>query len=278
MTVMYTPEQLAPWIKQTLENPAPQYLIEHLLEPGGLYFVVGRPKLARKSLLAFQMGMCLASGRALGPIKPTGQHRVLYLNLEGADKTTASRFQSLEAGSGITIEECSENFYISHLQRFVVDQGDYVKALIKTIYDLNIKVVFIDTWARATTGDENSSKDMGHALRGVELILETGVAVIAVHHVRKNKAESDWLDPDSDMRGSTALAGAYQGIFSIKSKIDDAGDNHLWLVAAGKSLEPEWYTLEWVTRKSAAKEYLSTKLVLEPCEPPAEDFKDKYIK
>lgn len=275
----YKPLQLSDWIRSVAESPAPTYLLDRWLEPGGLYFIVGRPKHARKSLFAMQMGMCLASGQALGPMKPTAKHRVLYLNLEGADKTTASRFESLERGSGITVESCGDNFWVCHLQRFVIDQGEFVKSLIRVIYELDIKVVFIDTWARATTGDENSSRDMGHALRGVEEILKTQATVIAIHHVRKNKADADWLDPDSDMRGSTALAGAYQGIFSIKAKIDADGVWRLWLVVSGKSIEPEWHTIEWATVTGGNKEYVSTRLMLDTCEPPTDELtKDRSFR
>lgn len=72
--------------------------------------------------------------------------------------------------------------------------------------------IFVDTIARTMTGDENTSKDMGAYIRGLELLVnairEVGApaCVTAVHHARKD---------GGTYRGSSALRGAVDFEFEV---------------------------------------------------------------
>lgn len=72
--------------------------------------------------------------------------------------------------------------------------------------------IFVDTIARTMTGDENTSKDMGAYIRGLELLVnairevEASACVTAVHHARKD---------GGTYRGSSALRGAVDFEFEV---------------------------------------------------------------
>lgn len=72
--------------------------------------------------------------------------------------------------------------------------------------------IFVDTIARTMVGDENTSKDMGAYIRGLDLLVEAAresglpVCVVAVHHSKKDGAT---------YRGSSALRGAADFEFEI---------------------------------------------------------------
>ena len=92
----------------------------------------------------------------------------------------------------------------------LMDTGE-VSELIRALRELPepVLLVIIDTLARCLVGgDENSAKDMGRFIAGIDRIrAETGAAVLVVHHTDKaNRAE----------RGSSALRGAADTLMMIE--------------------------------------------------------------
>ena len=86
------------------------------------------------------------------------------------------------------------------------------------IYDIRKSVrqpalIIIDTLARCFVGgDENSARDMGLFIHGVEAVKRaTGAAVLVVHHTGKNER--------SGARGSSALMGAADTMISCGGEL-----------------------------------------------------------
>ena len=72
-------------------------------------------------------------------------------------------------------------------------------------------LIVFDTFARCLIGgDENSASDVGLAIAHADrLRVETGAAVLLLHHVNAGGERE---------RGSTALRGACDGMFSLKAE------------------------------------------------------------
>lgn len=208
------------WVHDALTAPGPQWLIDQLIPAEGLTVIAGRPKLSKKSWLAMLASMVMASGRRAAGMHAPERVPVLYLSLEGTPTATAERFKMLEAGHGIPLSECHD-MYFSLNAPFQLDQQADVTELCNYVKRIGIKCVVIDTFARAFCGDENSSQDVGAAMRGCARITALGCAVVLVHHLRKEgnskSAVDSFFDPDSGMRGSSALSGALDILISIKS-------------------------------------------------------------
>jgi hypothetical protein len=78
--------------------------------------------------------------------------------------------------------------------------------------DNKIGLVVFDTLAKSMLGDEDSAENIGRVVRGVEEARSYGFSVLILHHLSKQQASlvGGNYDPDRDMRGSGALAGAYE--------------------------------------------------------------------
>lgn len=262
---LQTRQPLPAWVHKALTDPSPPWLIENMIPAGGLTIIAGRPKLSKKSWLAMLMGMTMASGTEAAGLKPTAKVPVLYLSLEGAPYSTAERFKMLEAGQKLPLASCTE-MYFSLNEGFFLDDPSCVKELCTFISDHKIQCVIIDTFARSFRGDENDAKDVGAAMRGVNELLQTGTAVVLVHHLRKvqNKQQADLFDPDSDMRGSSALAGAMDQCISIKNIPNPQGNGYDTVyVVGGKAAEYVGRDAEWTIDGTVARLSMSAPITLD---------------
>lgn len=230
------------WIELQRETPEQEWLLWEAIAPAGLTIVCGRPKKG-KSFLAYLMAISLSSGREIGPFKPAGKIPCLYIDQEGVAKHTAQRLELMIRGLA-RLEKDLANMHMVHGQEFELLSGNTVQELIDAVKSTGARVVFIDTFAATFTGEENSKRDVQAYLDKLKLIRQaTGAAVVLVHHT--NKAQFQWkdasvpMDPDGGLRGSSAIAGAYDVIFSLQ----DGWVNGRFMdvmMSRGK-YTPEWY-------------------------------------
>ncbi len=211
------------WVDTALTIDEPVWLIEDFIPAQGLTLITGRPKMSKKSSVAMLCAMAMGSGRKVSTLNPSGVTRNLYLQFEGPPKATATQYKALERGAGFGLEHCIAS-YMSHGERFHLDDVRSVKELCQWVSHNDIKCVIIDTFARSFYGDENSSRDIMAAMRGIEKLRDLRCAVVLVHHLRKSQAGpmklEEFLDPDMGMRGSSALCGAYDQIISVKAVLN----------------------------------------------------------
>jgi RecA-family ATPase len=251
---LFSPKRLPDWVAETLASPEPDWLIPGFIPAQGLVLISGKPKRSRKSWLAYLMSMSLASGRHTGPFKPGTAQPVLYCNLEGAPGPTAQRFPMLDAGHGIPLEECRDMHWVHNGGGIFLDNPESVAAICHYILEHRIKLVCFDTFARSFTGDENSSQDVGKAMRGLEKVRDAGAAVMLVTHLNKSKPTliAGQPDPDASIRGSSAIAGAYDVHLSIQTfGVED--EPLTYLFAGGKYSDWQSYEQRWAFSESAAK-------------------------
>lgn len=270
---MPKPESLPEWVSTTLANPEPDWILPGFIPAQGLVIIAGRPKIAKKSWLAYAMAMSVSSGVTSGPFKPGKSTGVLFLSREGAPGPIAERFLLLEPGLGIPLHRCS-NLYFVQNGAFFLDEPAHVKWLLATIQKLSIGVVFIDTFSRSFRGDENNARDVAAAMRGIEKVRDAGAATVLVHHLGKSKIQGagGFPDPDAGLRGSSALAGAYDNIISIQ-QVERDGDAQMLAIVGGKYVDFGEYTCDWKIDKNGARLTMEGPEELQPLDTPQQNVR-----
>lgn len=181
------------------DMPPPEFIVEGLIEHGGLSCVIGSPGIGKSSVV-LDMALCIATGRPWQGRK-TLKTRVLYLPGEGL----SGAVQRIKAWS-----------YVHDTPHEVIDDGirlgnDIIRAKASTeawgelaayVIRQKIGLIIYDTFARMATGlEENSATDVGDAVvRFDQMRKLTGAGALIVHHNSKG-------DPTKG-RGSSALQGA----------------------------------------------------------------------
>lgn len=160
-----------------------------------------------KSFLALAIALCSGTGRSLfGRAMKRGP--VIYVAAEG----------SAGLGPRVSAWKHSEESYERANVHFATEpvellDTDSVGQFLAAIDALHLPqapvLIVLDTLARCLIGgEENSARDVGLAINGIDCIRrETGAAVLVIHHTRK--------DGESE-RGSTALRGACDVMISLK--------------------------------------------------------------
>lgn len=233
------------WVQDALAAPDAPFLIKDVLPRAGLVFLSGEPKVARKTWLAFGLAMSMASGKRWSEFEPTGRYKVAYLALEGGAKPTAGRFPMLEAGSNITLEDCAGHFFMLHGERVNLDLPGDISELLRFVKENEISCIFIDTLSAAFLEDENGAEAVKKMLNKLHHFRDMGCAVVVVHHVVKsNSARGGAVNPGMDLRGSSALAGAFDSILAVY-EFPVEGEIGKWLFVRGKDVEDFAFKLEW---------------------------------
>lgn len=187
------------------DMPPPEFIIDGLMEHGGLSCIIGCPGIG-KSTLALDMACHIATGKRWQG-RTTLKTRVLYLPGEGLSGAV-QRIKAWEAahdvdladdlllGNGI-IQVAAQNEAWGEVGAYIARQG--------------IGLVIFDTFARMSAGlEENSATDVGRAIKRFDKIKElTNAGVCVVHHTSKGA-------PDV-ARGSSALNGALDSELLVRA-------------------------------------------------------------
>jgi hypothetical protein len=184
---------------QIREMKPPPAIVPGWLSKGDLAVIYGSPK-AGKSLAAQELANCRGTDREwLG--LPTVPGSSLYMAAEGVGGL-GKRNVAWEEYNGVEIDG------VHYLPgRMNLLDNLMVGDIADLALELGVDMVVVDTVARVMMGaDENSAKDMGRLVDGLDYIREkTGALALGVHHSGK--------DDTKGMRGSTALLGAVDGVF-----------------------------------------------------------------
>jgi len=175
--------------------PKPNWLIEGVLPERSFCVLYGEPGCG-KTFVALSMALSVAADHSWCG-KPTVGGAVLYVAPEGLYGLPL-RVEAYQTRHGLSVENIR---YLG--DAFDLLRPDDIEELLVTLRAAGIQPVLIvlDTLARLMVGaDENSAKDMGQAIAGIDsLRQETSAAALVIHHTRKN-AQIE--------RGSSALRGA----------------------------------------------------------------------
>ena len=178
------------------DMPPPEYIIDGLIEHGGLSSVIGPPGVG-KSTVVLDMLCHIATGKNWQG-RQTRKTRVLYLPGEGLSGAV-QRLKAWEIAHDVSLDD---NLLLGNGIILVSAQNEAWGEIAAYIARQGIGLVVFDTFARMSAGlEENSATDVGKAVRRFDKLRElTNAGVCVVHHTAKGS-------PDT-ARGSSALNGA----------------------------------------------------------------------
>lgn len=213
--------------------PKPKYAVDGLL-PEGLTVLVGKPKLG-KSWMTIGIAVAVASGgKALGTI-PVDKGDVLLLALEDGAPRLQRRLDGVLNGGAIP----ARLDVATDWRR--IDEGglDDIEGWLKDHPDA--RLVVVDTLKRIRPPERpgriyNDDYDAVSPL--ADLAKKYSVAIVVVHHTRKQDAE----DPVDLVSGSTGLTGAADGVCILTRMRKQTTAE---LIATGRDFEETSLALEW---------------------------------
>ena len=177
------------------DYPAPEFVIDGLLEHRALTAVIGAPGVG-KSGCVLDMAASIALGkRWMG--RSVLQQRVLYLPGEGLSGAV-QRLLAWEAAHDLDV---GEDLLVGDSIIQVAASPQAWGAVIQKMLEFDVGLTIIDTFARASVGlEENSATDVGKAIARFDQVRKaTGSGLMVVHHTAKSSSSG---------RGSSALNGA----------------------------------------------------------------------
>lgn len=247
----FNPPTFADWAADVENDVAPTWVIPGFLPSDNLVLLSGEPKDGKKTWFAMLTALVAATGIAVGPMRCAEPVPVLYVYREGARKPTLQRFKALAAGNGINDISGLTNLFIHHRGEFWLDDKNGITDVARFIAEKGIKVCYVDTFARSCQSDENSSKDMGIAIQQLEKIRAAGATVVLVHHLKKGghsltNGKNGFPDPDKDIRGSSAMAGAYETHWAVRTYPgSNPKERQQTILVGGKEAEWKVYSYDW---------------------------------
>lgn len=187
------------------DMPPPEYIIDGLIEHGGLSSVIGPPGVG-KSTVVLDMLCHIATGKNWQG-RTTRKTRVLYLPGEGLSGAV-QRLKAWEDAHDIDLED---DLLLGNGIILVSAQNEAWGEIAAYIARQGIGLVVFDTFARMSAGlEENSATDVGKAVRRFDKLRElTNAGVCVVHHTAKGA-------PDV-ARGSSALNGALDSELLVRA-------------------------------------------------------------
>lgn len=188
----------------------PPVIVEGMI-PAGLTVLAGAPKRG-KSWMALKLALCVSKGdKFLG--FPTKRGSVLYLDLESRQYRVQDRLSRLIPGAA------PDNLYIAH-QADKLD-GDLLEQLKSWASQVeNPSMIIIDTVGRVKGGTrrgENAYEGDTRIFGQMQsFALENSLALICVHHLRKDNGNND--DYFERISGSMGFTGACDAVMVLAGK------------------------------------------------------------
>jgi phage/plasmid primase-like uncharacterized protein/KaiC/GvpD/RAD55 family RecA-like ATPase len=197
-----------------LEFKAPEWLIDGLLEANTFSVCFGSPA-AGKTFLTLDMALCIATGKDFHD-HHVKQGAVFYIAGEGHNGF-ARRAAAWSKENGISLKGVP---FFKSSRAIVITDDNSVAELVDTIDAMvqqygEPQLIVIDTLARSMgAADENSTKEMGAAIRAIDECRDAyDCTVLAVHHTGHSNKER--------ARGSSALLGAVDAEFMVDKWFQD---------------------------------------------------------
>jgi len=202
-------------LAQEIERPP--FVLGGILPAGGVGILAGEPG-AGKTWLAFQAARAIAEGTPFLGI-PTTQGRAGLVLLETPDWAVQDRLRALGAGAwtdGVSVVTAEALGFSSLNVCDPVARG----RLVEYARDARLSFLALDPLTFVHDGDENATHDAKRLMAALkDLALESGAAVLALHHERKGGIAGAGKGSDLDaVRGSTVLVTAPTLVVRLTAK------------------------------------------------------------
>lgn len=197
-----------------------------LVSPGG----------AGKSMLAAQLALMVATGLDAVPglrSKPGWENvktgKVHYASFEDGGEDAAARLYGIWQAIGAradksAIEIAKTNLHVETLTGIrapdLLDYSEWHDWVIRTC--VGKRLVVIDTLRMAHLGDENDSGQMARLMAVMQgAAMQSGAAVLFLHHISKGAALSGQGSSQQAARGSSVITDNARGQFFLSTMTED---------------------------------------------------------
>ena len=206
----------------------PNFVVDTLISQG-LHILAGSPKVG-KSWLALWLAVSVAKGEPVWNMT-TKQGTTLYLCLEDSVLRIQNRLFEITEDAPSSVHFCTECDLISQgleeqVETFLTAHPDTVLVIIDTLQ--MVRPIHDATYA-------NDYRDLSVLKR---LADKHGIAILLIHHLRKEKAE----DVFHRISGTTAISGAVDSSFTLVE--EKRGSGRARLSCVGRDIEYRELTLE----------------------------------
>ena len=206
----------------------PNFVVDSLLSQG-LHILAGSPKVG-KSWLALWLAVMVAKGEPVWDMA-TRQGHTLYLCLEDSVLRIQNRLFEITEDAPESVHFCTECAPIGQgleeqIETFSMEHPGTVLVIIDTLQ--MVRPIHDATYA-------NDYRDMSVLKRLADRL---GLAILLIHHLRKEKAE----DVFHRISGTTAISGAVDSNFTLVEK--RRGSGRAKLTCIGRDIEYRELELE----------------------------------
>ena len=199
----------------------PNFVVDTLISQG-LHILAGSPKVG-KSWLALWLAVTVAKGEPVWNMT-TRQGTTLYLCLEDSVLRIQNRLFEITEDAPDSVHFCTECALIGQgleeqVETFLAAHPDTVLIIIDTLQ--MVRPIHDATYA-------NDYRDLSVLKR---LADKHGIAILLIHHLRKEKAE----DVFHRISGTTAISGAVDSSFTLVE--EKRGSGRARLTCVGRDIE-----------------------------------------
>lgn len=214
------------------ERVPAKWLVEDLLLEGGIYMVGGLPKYARKSLFLVALSKAISSGTDSFMGRACDYGPVYYVNLEDGRERLARRLWDYGFRPGITSGSPGNlyPFWVDTVASDILMKAAVIRQIQPKLAILD---PFVEVAALMGFWNENDAAEMSAVVRAWRnLLREMGsTTTMAIsHHFRK---------AGDTIRGSSALQGAFDGLWEIHSYHGDKPRNIRFIIRDSEPLEAD---------------------------------------
>ena len=199
----------------------PNFVVDTLISQG-LHILAGSPKVG-KSWLALWLAVTVAKGEPVWNMT-TKQGTTLYLCLEDSVLRIQNRLFEITEDAPDSVHFCTECALIGQgleeqVDAFLADHPDTMLVIIDTLQ--MVRPIHDATYA-------NDYRDLSVLKRQAD---KHGIAILLIHHLRKEKAE----DVFHRISGTTAISGAVDSSFTLVE--EKRGSGRARLTCVGRDIE-----------------------------------------
>lgn len=198
------------------------FVVDTLISQG-LHILAGSPKVG-KSWLALWLAVTVAKGESVWGL-PVKQGTTLYLCLEDSQLRIQNRLFDVTEDAPSNVHFCTESRILGdgleeQLRQFLTEHPDTVLVIIDTLQMI-----------RGTTYDNTYANDYRDLSVLKRLADAHGIAILLIHHLRKEKAD----DVFNRISGTTAISGAVDASFTLVE--EQRGSSRARLSCIGRDIE-----------------------------------------
>ncbi len=262
------PQSLDLFLEQS--SNAPQWLIPDLIPADAFVILSGQMKRGHKTFFALASAISINRNVSLvvndNRFIPQVTGPVLIIEEEGARSRMQERIRAL--CYGYQVDPSSLNsIFMYFRQRIKLDLRSHVTGLLAVVREIQPKLIIIDTLAEVMSGDENKVPDVARVIHAAQDLRETGSSVMLLCHLDKQRGEDRHGELDMQVRGSSAMVGAYDAHIAMRKYHNAA--KHINMTVRSRDTEEITGEVTWqfetaISQQTGNKFTKSAKLLIGP--------------